>query len=137
MTRTKQLSLIVYSDPSSLFLPNRNSVKPLVPSNYFFVISQCGSVPCREPKDTLAFIFPNTHFHDNCLMVSTAAYMFTCHHRDWKMWQFISCSFEKSYVTSLTLITYTYLKFFTERCYKPIMVHESYTEVLFFCAQIG
>lgn len=54
-----------HQDPVDSVLKN---VKPLVPSNYFFVISQCGSVPCREPKDTLAFIFPNTHFHDNCLM---------------------------------------------------------------------
>lgn len=55
--------------PSS---PNRNTVKPLVPSDYFFVISQCGSTPCpNKPLETLAFVFPNTELPDNCFMVGT------------------------------------------------------------------
>lgn len=52
-----------------------NTVKPLVPSDYFFVISQCGSTPCPEkPLETLAFVFPNTEFPDNCFM-SDAEYL--------------------------------------------------------------
>ena len=72
MAETRQLNLIVVTIHLSLF--NRNTVRPLVPSNYFFVINQCGSVPCpNKPLDTLAFIFPNSHFPDNCLMVSIAS----------------------------------------------------------------
>lgn len=60
---------ICKSTPSS---PYRNTVKPLVPSDYFFVISQCGSTPCPEkPLQTLAFVFPNTELPDNCFMVGT------------------------------------------------------------------
>lgn len=55
-----------HQDPVATVL---KTAKPLVPSNYFFVINQCGSLPCPSmPRKTLAFIFPNTHFPDNCLM---------------------------------------------------------------------
>ncbi|XP_071546303.1 venom phosphodiesterase 2-like [Panulirus ornatus] len=49
-----------------------NTVKPLVPSDYFFVVSLCGNksiaLCSSDPVDVLAFVFPNTEFHDNCQM---------------------------------------------------------------------
>ncbi|KAG7154958.1 Ectonucleotide pyrophosphatase/phosphodiesterase family member 2-like [Homarus americanus] len=49
-----------------------NNVKPLLPSDYFFVVTLCGnttSASCSsDPLDILAFVFPNTEFPDNCLM---------------------------------------------------------------------
>lgn len=49
-------------------------MKPLVPSDFFFVVSRCadvGRAGCSSgpPKEVLAFVFPNTDFGDNCLMV--------------------------------------------------------------------
>lgn len=55
-----------HQDPVNTVL---NTVKPLVPTDYFFVVSRCGSTPCPDkPNGTLAFVFPNTDVPDNCLM---------------------------------------------------------------------
>lgn len=52
-----------------------NTVKPLVPSDYFFVVTLCtntSTTSCSgDPQDVLSFVFPNTEIHDNCLMNDT------------------------------------------------------------------
>ncbi|XP_045599499.2 venom phosphodiesterase 2 [Procambarus clarkii] len=49
-----------------------NTITPLVPSDYYFVVTLCSNTSTgscsSDPLDVLAFVFPNTEVHDNCLM---------------------------------------------------------------------
>ncbi|XP_076060627.1 venom phosphodiesterase 2-like isoform X2 [Oratosquilla oratoria] len=52
-----------------------NNVKPLVPTDYFYVITSCknGSLTtCPGSEiDLMSFVFPNTRLDDNCCMLDT------------------------------------------------------------------
>lgn len=53
-----------------------NKIKPLVPSNYFYIVSSCSEneavAKCPGDKvDVLSFVFPNTDYEDNCQMTDS------------------------------------------------------------------
>lgn len=54
-------------------------MKPLVPSDYYLVITSCNGSPvvnCPvEQLDVLPFVFPNSDVQDNCFMVSICEVM--------------------------------------------------------------